>query len=277
MASVSQLLADACDLPGEAARLEAEVLLCHCLGKPRSYIYGWPEAEVDPGQDARYQALLQARRQGHPLAHLTGEREFWSLPLQVNEHTLIPRPDTETLVRWALELPLAEAATVADLGTGSGAIALALATERPGWNVLATDFSAEALQVALTNTARLKLHNVGLLLCQWLAALGTAQFDLLVSNPPYIAEGDAHLRQGDLRFEPAAALRAGPDGLDALRTIISRAPAVLRPGGWLLLEHGYDQADAVQKLLGEAGFEAVTSRADLAGHNRVSGGQYGAH
>jgi release factor glutamine methyltransferase len=211
------------------------------------------------------------------VAHLTGEREFWSLPLQVNEHTLIPRPDTETLVQWALELPLAGARTVADLGTGSGAVALALASERPDWSVLATDFSAQSLQVAASNRARLKLYNVALLRCDWLSALGAARFDLLVSNPPYIAEGDAHLTEGDLRFEPASALRSGPDGLDALRSIIAGAPAVLRPGGWLLLEHGYDQADAVRKLLVEAGFAGVMSRSDLAGHSRVSGGQNGAH
>ncbi|MCZ6831156.1 MAG: peptide chain release factor N(5)-glutamine methyltransferase [Gammaproteobacteria bacterium] len=277
MVSVRQLLAAAVDLPGDSARLESEVLLCHCLGKPRSYLYGWPEAEVEPGQSQRYLELLRARRQGRPLAHLTGEREFWSLSLQVNEHTLIPRPDTETLVQWALELPLPERATVADLGTGSGAIALALATERPGWEVLALDYSAEALQVAGSNAAQLQLHNVTLLRCNWLAGLAGEQFDLLVSNPPYIASGDVHLSEGDLRFEPASALRAGVDGLDALRIIVAQAPAALRAGGWLLLEHGYDQAEAVQTLLRDAGFEAVTSRVDLAGQVRASGGQCRAH
>jgi len=277
MASVRQLLADACDLPGDSAQLEAEVLLCHCLDKPRSYVYGWPEAEVEPSLVGRYQQLLQARRQGRPLAHLTGEREFWSLSLQVNKHTLIPRPDTETLVQWALELPLPQASAAADLGTGSGAIALALASERPAWDVLATDISRPALAVASANKARLKAGNVKLLRCSWLAALGGEHFDLLVSNPPYIAEGDSHLSEGDLRFEPAFALRSGADGLDALRTIISQAPAALRPGGWLLLEHGYEQASSVQTLLRDAGFEAVSSRVDLAGHRRVSGGQHRAH
>jgi release factor glutamine methyltransferase len=274
MASVSQLLANAADLPGEAARLEAEVLLCHCLGKPRSYLYGWPEAEVADDRGDRFLALLQARRKGHPLAHLTGEREFWSLPLGVNEHTLIPRPDTETLVQWALELPVPETALVADLGTGSGAIALALATERRAWNVVASDFCQEALRVAQANRERHALENVHFMQGNWLAAMATACFDLLVSNPPYIAESDPHLSEGDLRFEPTAALRSGADGLDAVREIIARAPAALKPGGWLLAEHGYAQAAAVRELLREAGFAAVGSRADLAGHIRVSGGQY---
>ena len=251
--------------------------LWHCLGKPRSYLFGWPEAEVEFSHSRRYQELLQARRQGRPLAHLTGQREFWSLSLQVNQHTLIPRPDTETLVQWALELPLPEASKVADLGTGSGAIALALATERPAWDVLASDLSHEALRIARSNTARLQIQNISLLQCSWLSGLAAATFDLLVSNPPYIADGDSQLSEGDLRFEPASALRAGADGLDALRAIIAQAPAVLRPGGWLLLEHGYDQADAVRSLLQDAGFHALASRVDLAGHDRVSGGQRGAH
>lgn len=274
MASVRQLLDSAADLPGASARLDAEVLLCHCLGKSRSYLYGWPEAEVEQGQGQHYLDLLRARRKGHPVAHLTGTREFWSLSLAVNEHTLIPRSDTETLVQWALELPLPAHSSVADLGTGSGAIALALATERPEWQLLATDFSAGALQVANANAVQLQVHNISLVRCSWLAALATAQFDLLVSNPPYIASGDSHLREGDLRFEPETALCAGKDGLEALRVIVNQAPLALRSGGWLLLEHGYDQADAVQALLIDAGFEAVASRRDLAGQYRASGGRW---
>ena len=273
MASIRQLLADASGLPGDGARLEAEILLCHCLGKPRSYVYGWPEAEVESGQCEHFRKLLKARREGRPLAYLTGEREFWSLALQVNEHTLIPRPDTETLVQWALELPLPESSTVADLGTGSGAIALALATERPRWQLIASDLSADALQVARCNRERLQLRNVRLVQGHWLTAMATQQFDMVVSNPPYIASDDEHLHRGDLRFEPGSALRAGVDGLDALRIIVVQATTAVLPGGWLLLEHGYNQGEAVRALLREAGYDAVESRRDLAGQVRVSGGQ----
>jgi release factor glutamine methyltransferase len=274
VASVRQLLEAAGDLSGDSARRDAEVLLCHCLGKSRSYLYGWPEAEVELDQGQRYLELLRARRRGHPVAHLTGAREFWSLSLAVNEHTLIPRSDTETLVEWALELPLPGRSVVADLGTGSGAIALALATERPDWRVLATDMSAAALAMAAANAARLQLPGIDLLRCDWLAALAAAQFDLLISNPPYIASGDAHLSEGDLRFEPATALCSGVDGLEDLRSIVAQAPFALRGGAWLLLEHGHDQADAVRSLLCEAGFKAVTSRCDLAGQVRASGGRW---
>jgi release factor glutamine methyltransferase len=274
MASVRQLLEGAADLPGASARLDAEVLLCHCLGKPRSYLYGWAEAEVEFEQGQQYLQLLRARRCGRPVAHLTGRREFWSLSLAVNEHTLIPRSDTETLVQWALELQLPKHSVIADLGTGSGAIALALATERPEWRVLATELSDQALQVAAANAARLQLRNVTALRCNWLQGFAPAQFDLLISNPPYIASEDAHLGAGDLRFEPTTALCAGVDGLEALRCIVAQAPRALRSAGWLLLEHGYDQADAVQSLLREAGFEAVASRRDLAGQQRASGGRW---
>lgn len=276
MASVRQLLADAADLPGDSARLDAELLLCHCLGKSRSYLYAWPEAEVDAAPSQRFRELLQARRAGQPIAHLTGEREFWSLRLQVDEHTLIPRPDTETLVQWALDLSLPEDSLVLDAGTGSGAIALALASERKQWQILASDASYRALQMAALNREQLGLGNVTLLQAHWLSALGAAGFDLVVSNPPYIASGDNHLGLGDLRFEPPQALQSGVDGLDALGEIIQQAPAILRSGGWLLLEHGFDQADAVQALLCAAGFGAVSSRVDLGGQRRVSGGQYNA-
>jgi len=276
MASVRQLLADASDLPGDSARLDAELLLCHCLGKPRSYVYAWPEADVEEVPSQQYRKLVQARREGRPLAHLTGQREFWSLDLEVNEHTLIPRPDTETLVQWALDLSLPEDSLVLDAGTGSGAIALALANERVQWQVLASDTSGPALRIAARNRQQLGLGNVTFLQAHWLSALGAVDFDLVVSNPPYIPIGDKHLECGDLRFEPPRALQSGVDGLDALREIIQQAPAILRTRGWLLLEHGFDQADAVQALLRDAGFGAVSSRLDLGGHRRVSGGQYNA-
>ena len=274
MAEIRELLATA-TLPGDSARLEAELLLCHCLQQSRSYLYAWPEKKIDGERCAAYEALLVARRKGTPVAYLTGLREFWSLPLQVDAHTLIPRPETETLVEWALDLRLAEDARVADLGTGSGAIALALASERPRWQFLATDISEDALAVAGLNARRLGLGNIEFLCSDWERSLAPGSFELIVSNPPYIALADPHLGRGDVRFEPAAALRSGVDGLDALRRIIALAPAYLSSGGWLLLEHGYDQAESVRRLLQSAGFNAVVARPDLAGIDRISGGRWG--
>lgn len=231
---------------------------------------------MEARQSARFQTLLTARRGGQPIAYLTGEREFWSLTLQVNEHTLIPRPETETLIEWALELALPPAARVADWGTGSGAIALALASERPAWQLLATDISEDALVVARDNARRLALANVKTLCTDWELGLEGQKFDLLVSNPPYVVQSDPHLEQGDLRFEPRSALASGPQGLDALRRIISVAPDYLEAGGWLLLEHGYDQGSEVLELLESAGFSATQCRQDLAGMDRISGGVWDA-
>jgi release factor glutamine methyltransferase len=275
MATVRQLLATA-DVPGESGRLDAELLLSHALEQPRSYLYAWPEQEVAPRRRESFKQMLDARRAGQPVAYLLGEREFWSLPLRVSEHTLIPRPETETLVEWALELALPAAARVSDWGTGSGAVALALASERPTWQLLATDISADALSVARDNARQLKLGNVEFLQSDWEAGLVGLTFDLIISNPPYVAESDPHLTQGDPRFEPIAALRSGPDGLDALRCIIAAAPNHLGAGGWLLLEHGFDQAQAVCQLLQAAGFSAIGCRQDLAAVDRVSGGMWSA-
>lgn len=260
-------------LPGDSGRLEAELLLCHCLGKSRSYLYTWPERELPAAVQQRYEGLLHARREGTPLAYLTGKREFWSLELLVNEHTLIPRPETETLVEWALELALPGTARVVDWGTGSGAIALALASERPDWQVLATDVSAAALAVAAANRQRLGLARLDLLRADWGAPFNCDRFDLVVSNPPYVAPGDPHLAQGDLRFEPSHALVAEADGLGAIQRLVDDAARCLVPGGWLLVEHGYNQAAEVQTLFAGAGFDAVTTRSDLAGSDRITGGR----
>jgi release factor glutamine methyltransferase len=272
MATVKALLARAADLPGDSSRRDAEILLCHCIGKPRSWLYAWPEGQLDAALADRFDALLERRRRGEPVAHLIGEREFWSLDLKVNQYTLIPRPETETLVEWALELPVAGRAAVADLGTGSGAIALALASERPGWRMTAVDASAEALAVAAHNAAALGLQRVRLLQSDWCAALAGERFDLLVSNPPYVAPGDPHLEEGDLPFEPPAALVAGDEGYADIATIIRQAPARLARGGWLLLEHGHAQGAGVRALLRAAGFTAVQTRRDLGGRERISGG-----
>lgn len=272
MISIRELLSRH-GLPGESGRLEAEVLLCHCLDKPRSYLYSHSEQSISMDQRAAYEHLLAERRAGQPVAYLVGQREFWSLALAVNEHTLIPRPETETLVMWALELELPAEASVADWGTGSGAIALALASERTAWRISASDVSTRTLDVADLNRRRLNLP-VRLLQSDWGAAFADASLDLVVSNPPYVAEGDPHLDAGDLPFEPLVALVSGPDGLDAIRRILVDACRVLAPGGWLLLEHGYNQAAAVRKLLEEAGFRQVSSRVDLAGIERISGGHW---
>lgn len=271
MTSIRELIARA-QLPGESGRLEAELLLSHCLGQPRSFLYTWPEREVAPDRVSAFDALVSARRAGKPVAYLLGTREFWSLELAVNEHTLIPRPETETLVAWALELTLPDGARVADWGTGSGAIALALASERQGWQLTATDCSAEALAVAEANRERLGLDNVDFVLGDWGAGCTANSVDLVVSNPPYVAADDPHLRQGDLCFEPPSALVAGQDGLEAIRRILEDASAALKQGGWLLLEHGYQQGSAVGELLRDAGFIEVSCRCDLAGHPRISGG-----
>ena len=273
MASVRELLRRADQLHGDSPRRDAEVLLGHCLGRNRSWLYSWPEAEVAAGDEEQFLHLLGERQRGMPVAYLTGRREFWSLPLKVNEHTLIPRPETETLVQWALELSLPAAAAVLDLGTGSGAIALALASERRDWRVTAVDRSEEALGVARDNGRQLGLSEVCWLRSDWYTGLAGARFDLLVSNPPYVEPGDPHLEAGDLRFEPSSALVAGAGGLADLASIVDGAGDHLHPGGWLLLEHGFGQGPAVRRLLVEGGFSEVATRQDIGGQDRVSGGR----
>ena len=259
----------------ETPRLDAELLLATALERPRSYLYAWPERVPEPNQATRFLAWLDRRHAGEPVAYLLGRREFWSLELEVTPDTLIPRPETELLVELALErLPMDRSLALADLGTGSGAIALALALEWPQARIVATDRSSAALVVARRNARRLNIGNVEFREGDWCAPLAGERFDLMASNPPYVAATDPHWRQGDLRFEPAAALVAGADGLDALRSIIVQAPAGLRAGGWLLLEHGYDQGEAVPTLLQQRGFVDVSDHRDAAGLSRASAGRW---
>ncbi len=259
---------------GDSPRLDAEILLAHVLGKPRSWLVAWPERCPDAPQQARYEALITRRAAGEPVAYLTGEREFWSLSLEVTPATLVPRPDTELLVEHALNLVAdLDRPRIADLGTGSGAIALALATERPDATIVATDASAEALAVASRNAERLGVTNVRFRLGHWLAALAAEPFDLIVSNPPYVEPGDPVMDRGDLAHEPRTALEGRGDGLDDSRDIAAGAMNHLVPGGWLLLEHGDTQADAVAALLGDTGFRFMRTWPDLAGRPRVTGGQ----
>ena len=274
MATIQSLL-DSADLPtSPTARLDAELLLAAVLGKPRSYLRTWPEHEPGAEQLAAFAALLERRRMGEPVAYILGHQGFWSLDLEVAPHTLIPRPDTELLVETALQLAPATPQRVLDLGTGSGAIALALASERCGWQVTGVDRIAEAVALAERNRQRLKLGNAEFRQSSWFDGLAGERFDLILSNPPYIAADDRHLGEGDVRFEPLSALVAGVDGLDDIRQIIAQAPRHLQAGGWLLLEHGYDQAEAVRELLAAAGFTAVDSRRDLGGHQRISLGRW---
>jgi len=264
----------AADLPDSpTARLDAELLLAAALGKSRSYLHTWPEKIVSSEAALAFADFLVRRRGGEPVAYILGQQGFWKLDLEVAPHTLIPRPDTELLVEAALELLPATPARVLDLGTGSGAIALALANERPAWHVTAVDRVPEAVALAERNRQRLGLNNATVLSSHWFSALDGLRFQLIISNPPYIASSDPHLAQGDVRFEPASALVAGADGLDDLRLIIAQAPAHLEADGWLMLEHGYDQAEAVRELLSAQGFSEVHSRTDLGGHQRISLGR----
>ncbi len=256
--------------------VDAQVLLAHALAADRAWLATHPEALLEPAQADAFFALSKRRREGEPVAYLTGTREFWGLPLAVSPAVLIPRPETETLVEAALaRLPADRDFDVLDLGTGSGAIALAIAHERPRARVLATDTSAEALALARDNASRLNLTNVRFLPSDWYRGLGSARFQLIVANPPYVAGGDPHLTRGDLRFEPAVALTPGSDGLAALRVIVAGAPEWLTPGGHLAVEHGYDQSDAVRDLFAAAGFAGVMVYRDLAGIARVVAGSVG--
>ncbi|KWV75040.1 peptide chain release factor N(5)-glutamine methyltransferase [Pseudomonas paracarnis] len=264
----------AADLPDSpTARLDVELLLAAALGKSRSYLHTWPEKIVSSEDALTFAGYLQRRRSGEPVAYILGQQGFWKLDLEVAPHTLIPRPETELLVEAALELLPATPVQILDLGTGSGAIALALASERPAWQVTAVDRVLEAVALAERNRQRLHLNNATVLNSHWFSALQGHRFDLIISNPPYIADNDPHLAAGDVRFEPASALVAGHDGLDDLRLITQESPDHLNDGGWLLLEHGYDQAQAVRDLLLNQGFDGVHSRIDLGGHERITLGR----
>lgn len=275
--SLRQIVAAAsARLGGSAARHEAELLLLHVLDRPRSWLFAHATDPLPtPGQEA-FQTLLARRIAGEPVAYLTGRRGFWTLDLEVDATTLIPRPETELLVELALDrLPLDHALQLADLGTGSGAIALALASERPQAQVLATDASPAALAVAARNAARHELRNVRFAEggSDWYAPLQGARFDLIASNPPYIASDDPHLQQGDLRFEPATALASGVDGLDDIRAIAEGACMHLHPGGWLLVEHGWDQGAAIRALFDTAGLAEAFTAQDLEQRDRVTLGR----
>jgi release factor glutamine methyltransferase len=270
VARAVRTLAACCPTP----RLDAEVLLGFLLGQPRARLLARPDTPVDVATGRRYDALLARRAAGEPLAYLTGRRGFWTLELAVDGRVLVPRPETELLVELALaRLPAAGAARVLDLGTGSGAIALALAAERPRLAVTAVDRSSAALAVARSNAAALGLGPIDWREGDWFGAVPGQRFELIVSNPPYLAADDAHLGDDGLRFEPRDALVAGPNGLECLAAIAAGAARHLQPGGWLLVEHGATQGAAVRELLAGAGLVEIATTADLAGLPRVGQGR----
>ena len=265
------------NLDPREARLEAQILLCRVLGQARSYLVSHDRDPLSPRQAADFNALLERRLKGEPIAYILGEREFHSLRFKVTPDVLIPRPETELLAELALaRLPSDRPCRVLDLGTGSGAVAITLALHRSHCEVLAVDQSAAALEIARENARTLGAGKLRFMQSDWYGALAEEKFDLIVSNPPYIAAADPHLARGDVRFEPDEALVSGVDGLDAIRVIVRGAPAHLNAAGWLLFEHGYDQAAACRELLRQAGFSLVSSSRDLSGIERVTCGQISA-
>lgn len=263
----------------DTARLDSECLLAECVAQNRTWLFTWPDKSLMAEQWQRFQALVGQRKAGQPIAYLLGYREFWGLTLKVSPDTLIPRPDTEDLVAKVLELLPQDQARVADLGTGTGAIALALASEKPYWQITACDFNPGAVALAEANRKALGFDRVRVLQSDWCQALQTdceqnGGFDLIASNPPYIEEDDPHLSRGDVRFEPLSALTSGTDGMDDIRLISGQAKPCLQVGGWLVFEHGYRQGAAVREILQAAGYQKVTTCQDLAGQDRITLGQW---
>ncbi|WKD29643.1 peptide chain release factor N(5)-glutamine methyltransferase [Halomonas sp. KG2] len=261
-------------LGSPSPRIDAEVLLSHATGHDRTWLYTWGDRQCPLWEQARFDALVAARAQGAPIAYLTGEREFWGLRLATSPETLIPRPDTETLVEAVLMRAKARVGRLLDLGTGTGAIALAFASEKPNWQVIGADIRPEAVALATRNAQALKIDNAQFVISDWFSAFvqppQAVAFDIIVSNPPYIAADDPHLRLGDVRFEPLSALVADADGMADLLHLICTARGYLSDGGWLALEHGYTQAANVRTALVRAGFQNVESVLDVGGHERVT-------
>lgn len=261
-------------LPADSAHLEAHLLLEHVSGLGRTTLYAWPERELEQVTIRQFQSLVQQRCEGTPIAYLLGQREFYGLTLRVDERVLIPRPETELLVDVALEHTLESQAKVLDLGTGSGAIALALASQRPDWSICATDQSDDALAVAKVNKENLGVQNVEFYRSDWFASIPPTRFDLIVSNPPYVEPDSEFLQQGDVRFEPINALVAPNHGLADLLAIIEAAPSYLKAGGFIWLEHGYQQAEQLRECLTELGYRGAVTHCDLQGLDRVTGAQW---
>ena len=275
--TLEQAIAAGADLlasSSESAKLDAQVLLLHILQKPRSYLFTWPEHALSNEQQSQFNVFLQRRLKGEPVAHITGLREFWSLSLEVNATTLIPRPDTETLVECALNLAMLDTAEVLDLGTGTGAIALALGSEMPSWQIVAVDRVTEAVALANKNKQRLGINNVHVKQSNWFSALQGERFNLIVTNPPYIEQDDIHLNQGDVRFEPLSALVADDAGMSDIKQIITQSRDYLLSSGYLLIEHGFEQAEAVRHLFKEMAFINIKTVKDFGNNDRVTLAQW---
>lgn len=273
LGSTLKRAAQALEKKTDTPRLDAEILLAHVLDQSRTYLYTYPELQLTKRQRQQFDALVVKRQSGYPIAYLIHTKAFWSLNLTVNEATLIPRPETEMLVSLALQhLPASAPLRILDLGTGTGAIALALATERPDWEVHAIDCCENAIAVARKNAAHHHLDSIHFGISDWFHSIAKQPFDAIMSNPPYIAESDPHVNQGDLRFEPKGALVSGVDGLDAIRILIKDAPGFLKSGGLFMLEHGYNQGEAVATLFKQYQFCSVQQFKDNQGHVRVTMG-----
>ncbi len=270
IATGANLLASSSD----SAKLDAQVLLLNILQKPRSYLFTWPEKQLTDQQYQAFQHACERRLQGEPVSHITGCREFWSLQLEVNPTTLIPRPDTETLVELALECEVPKNAKVLDLGTGTGAIALALGSEMPTWDITAVDRIDDAVALAKRNQQRLAINNVTVEQSNWFSALKNKKFDLIVTNPPYIEHDDVHLYQGDVRFEPLSALVADDAGMADIKQIITQSRDYLHASGYLLIEHGFEQSVAVRHIFNQMAFINVSTVKDLGNNDRVTFGQW---
>lgn len=271
--AVSQLTCDdnADDGVGrsDSPRLDAELLLCHVIDQTRTWLFTWPEKEISSADLSAVNHLLSRRIKGEPIAHLLGQREFWSLNFECNNSTLIPRPDTECLIEKVLDLELPKQSRILDLGTGTGAIICALASEFPQAECIGVDYSQDAVALATKNKTTLSLKNVDIVQSDWFDNV-SGKYDLVISNPPYIDENDEHLSQGDVRFEPLSALVAKDEGLADIKKITSEAKEYLVEGGWLMFEHGWQQAEAVQKIMQAAGFTQVESGADYGGNLRYT-------
>jgi len=258
----------------ESAKLDAQVLLLYILQKPHSYLFTWPEHELNAEQQQQFDTFCQRRLNGEPVAHITGQREFWSLSLEVNATTLIPRPDTETLVEQALEVAVPATAKVLDLGTGTGAIALALGSEMPNWQITAVDRVSDAVALATRNQQRLAINNVHVKQSNWFSELHGEKFNLIVTNPPYIESSDIHLNQGDVRFEPLSALVADDCGMSDIKQIITQSRDYLLSSGYLLIEHGFEQGEAVRHFLNKMAFFNIKTVKDLGNNDRVTVAQW---
>ena len=257
-----------------SAMLDAQVLLTHVLQCNSAHLAAWPEKALSDDQYADYLRLVKQRRQGTPVAHLTGSREFWSLDFSVDNSTLIPRPETETLVEYLLDnFASRENLKLLDMGTGTGAIAISIAKEKPDWEIVASDISEQALKLARQNSSHHDTDNVSLIQSDWFENIGQKNFDIIISNPPYIASDDPHLTLGDVRFEPESALSSGATGMDDIEHICSHAKEYLLKNGWLIVEHGYNQKQQVADCFSRNGFTEITQQQDLSGHTRMTAGK----